>query len=57
MAAEEILMCPECGTEMNHHADKLIYEGNLRPDLGGVIQELYRCPACGAGASRPEDTT
>ena len=42
--------CPECGTPMNRHADKLVYvnEGKLEE----VIEEFHRCPACGAGVSR-----
>lgn len=52
------LICPKCGAEMNHHADKLIYcdEGRSPatsdPSLGGVIEETHNCPGCGAIASR-----
>jgi len=51
------MQCPECGAIMNHHADKLMYESAAEPDgasSSGVIAEFYRCPACGAGASRLE---
>ena len=34
---------------MNRHAEKLVYDS----DPGGVLEEFYRCPACGAGGSRP----
>jgi ribosomal protein S27AE len=44
--------CPECGTPMNHHADKLVYVSESK--LQEVIEEFHRCPACGAGASRRE---
>ena len=52
------MICPKCGGEMNHHADKLIYSSEksvtVKPDpsLGGLIEETHNCPACGAIASR-----
>ena len=57
MAAPKII-CPKCGDEMNHHADKLIYPANPaeiqqpQATLGGVIEETHACPGCGAIASR-----
>jgi ribosomal protein S27AE len=57
MATDKII-CPKCGDEMNHHADKLIYatEGDVAakidPSLGGVVEETHNCPSCGASASR-----
>ncbi len=52
------MICPECGDEMNHHADKIVYPTN--PDeiqqnhavLGGVLEETHACPGCGAVESR-----
>lgn len=52
------MICPSCGNEMNHHADKLI--DPVKPEdmrqisdaLGGVIEEIHCCPGCGAAASR-----
>jgi predicted RNA-binding Zn-ribbon protein involved in translation (DUF1610 family) len=52
------MICPNCGGEMNHHADKLLYpaqSGELHPanlDLGGTIEETHACPGCGAVESR-----
>ena len=45
------MKCPECGEEMNHHADKIDYstcDVEARdPETGGVIQEVHTCPECG----------
>ena len=52
--ANRKLICPKCGDEMNHHADKLVYTANLddahraHTDLGGVVEETHGCPGCGA---------
>jgi ribosomal protein S27AE len=52
------LRCPKCGTEMNRHAEKLVYtdsspdEGRIDPALGGVIEETHACPRCGNIESR-----
>ena len=52
------MMCPECGVEMNHHAEKLVHPSGaheasaMDPILGGMIEEIHTCPQCGAGASR-----
>jgi ribosomal protein S27AE len=52
------MICPTCGIEMNHHAEKLVYPSapheasSADPVLGGMIEELHTCPGCGAGASR-----
>jgi ribosomal protein S27AE len=47
--------CPNCGTAMNHHADKLVYlcAEALTPGDGELLEEFYRCPHCGTGTSRP----
>ena len=52
------MRCPECGTEMNHHADKLVEptdradEAVIDPALGGIVEEVHTCPACGTEAAR-----
>lgn len=52
------MICPKCGTEMNHHADKLVYPvtaedaRNVNASLGGVVEETHSCPGCGAVESR-----
>jgi hypothetical protein len=42
---------------MNHHAEKLVYtsdssEPGMDPALGGYIDEMHACPACGSIAAR-----
>ena len=54
---ESKMICPKCGDEMNHHADKLVYPAAQEAEkmnlaLGGVIEETHGCPGCGAVASR-----
>ena len=52
------MICPRCGTEMNHHSDKVLYAvesadvPEADPALGGVIEEFHACPKCGASSSR-----
>jgi len=52
------MICPKCGAEMNHHADKLVDlvkpedMRHLNPVLGGVLEEMHYCPQCGAIESR-----
>jgi ribosomal protein S27AE len=52
------MICPKCGSEMNHHADKLVDPvrpddmKHVNPGLGGVIEEMHYCPGCGAVESR-----
>jgi len=52
------MICPKCGGEMNHHADKLIYDTSANksvkndPSFGGLIEETHNCSSCGAVASR-----
>lgn len=50
--ATEKLPCPVCGTPMNHHADKLLYGLASSNFSEEIVEELHRCPACGAGTSR-----
>ena len=49
--------CPDCGAEMNHHADKLVYDAASDEDAdeGGVILEAHTCPGCGRSATRAAD--
>jgi len=55
---KEKMMCPDCGVEMNLHAEKLNYGDqqygpeSVDTDLGGVLEETHACPACGCSASR-----
>ena len=52
------MICPRCGAEMNHHADKLVDpvkpedRRNVNPSLGGIVKEMHGCPKCGAVESR-----
>ena len=52
------MICPTCGIEMNHHAEKLVLPSGPQeasaadPILGGMIEEIHTCPRCGAEASR-----
>ncbi len=46
------MTCPACGTEMNHHADKLVERADELaecddPLIGGVVMQVHACPACG----------
>jgi predicted RNA-binding Zn-ribbon protein involved in translation (DUF1610 family) len=47
------MICPDCGVEMNHHAEKIDYSAGMTDespadsDLGGVLQEVHSCPVCG----------
>jgi predicted RNA-binding Zn-ribbon protein involved in translation (DUF1610 family) len=52
------MICPWCGSEMNHHADKLVDPvkpedaRRVNPALGGLIEETHGCPGCGNVESR-----
>ena len=56
MVSEVKMACPKCGSEMNFHGEKVMLsspeESGYNHSLGGVLQEFYCCPNCGAGASR-----
>jgi ribosomal protein S27AE len=47
------MICPRCGTKMNHHADKIDYvaaqstDEPIDTELGGVLKEIHTCPKCG----------
>jgi ribosomal protein S27AE len=52
------VICPHCGTEMNHHADKVVYSSEKSRSeaiLDETIYEVHACPNCGLGSSRQED--
>ncbi len=52
------MICPDCGVEMNYHADKIDYSvdpKNADPDLGGVLEEAHTCPSCGKTHLRKAD--
>jgi predicted RNA-binding Zn-ribbon protein involved in translation (DUF1610 family) len=52
------MICPDCGLEMNHHAEKIDYAAAfddpaaIDPELGGVLEEAHTCPGCGKTALR-----
>ena len=52
------MICPKCGDEMNHHADKLVHPTDrhqaaaIEPSMDGLIEETHSCPSCGAVESR-----
>ncbi len=53
----EKMICPDCGVEMNHHADKIDYTAHdeaqaIDPDFGGVVEEAHTCPVCGRTHTR-----
>lgn len=55
--------CPDCDVAMNHHADKLDLSMALAepqavdPALGGIVNEVHTCPACGKTAIRRQTDT
>jgi predicted RNA-binding Zn-ribbon protein involved in translation (DUF1610 family) len=52
------MICPDCGIEMNYHAEKIDYTAALTDpdaidlDLGGVLEEVHTCPGCGKTGTR-----
>jgi predicted RNA-binding Zn-ribbon protein involved in translation (DUF1610 family) len=53
MPETDKMKCPNCGAEMNHHADKLVYDEDATgAGAGDHILEAYACPACGHSATR-----
>lgn len=48
--SESKMICPDCGTEMNHHAMKIDYGVDaelIDPIFGGELKEAHCCPECG----------
>ena len=59
MAEKQKMVCPDCGVEMNLHAEKVDYAaqaapGAIDPLLGGVV-EAHTCPECGQTLTREAD--
>ena len=58
MAGKKKMICSECGSEMNHHAEKIDYAAAfadpraMDPHFGGVVEEVHTCPGCGNTATR-----
>jgi ribosomal protein S27AE len=56
MPENDKMKCPDCGAEMNHHADKIVYDAapddDAYADEEGVILEAHTCPGCGRSATR-----
>jgi predicted RNA-binding Zn-ribbon protein involved in translation (DUF1610 family) len=56
------IVCPKCGTPMNHQADKLVEpttpaEAEASTVLGGVLIAVFACPNCGwIEAQREQDS-
>jgi uncharacterized C2H2 Zn-finger protein len=54
----DVVVCPKCGAEMNHQADKLVHPltkteaAQMTVALDGVIEEVFACPRCGWILSR-----
>ncbi len=52
-------VCPECGAEMNRHAEKADYTAGdygaevFNSALGAVAEEFHACPDCGHTHTRP----
>jgi predicted RNA-binding Zn-ribbon protein involved in translation (DUF1610 family) len=63
MTKSRKMICPDCGVEMNRHAEKINYTtalaepGAIDPDLGGVIEEAHTCPECGQTLMHRENET
>jgi hypothetical protein len=53
MSDTSVMICPQCGIEMNFHAEKVDYTAALTdpdsidPDFGGLLEEVHTCPGCG----------
>ncbi len=58
MNGREKMVCPDCGAEMNRHAEKVDYTaepsepGAFDEELGGVLEEFHACPRCGRTLAR-----
>ena len=56
MSQANKMMCPDCGAEMNHHADKIDFgiedPSQVDPVFGGVVEEAHACPKCGRTQAR-----
>jgi predicted RNA-binding Zn-ribbon protein involved in translation (DUF1610 family) len=54
----EGMICPKCGFQMNHQADKLTHPvteeeaERMTAAMDGVVEEVFACPNCGWIESR-----
>ena len=46
------MKCPDCGVDMNHHAEKLIYKDGDMDGIPGEVEEIHTCPECGKTHTR-----
>jgi rRNA maturation endonuclease Nob1 len=50
------MRCPDCGVEMNHHANKIEDSVDspeeINADSGGTFEEAHFCPECGKTVMR-----
>ena len=59
MSERAKMVCPDCGVEMNRHAEKINYTAGLSEPqpadarTGGVLEEFHTCPNCGRTHARP----
>lgn len=59
MAEREKMSCPDCGVEMNLHAEKVDYTAGLEDggdfggEFGAPVEEFHACPECGRTRARP----
>ena len=58
MGEKNKMICPDCGVEMNHHADKIDYSlsdpKSIDPVFSGIVREAHCCPECGKTLTRKE---
>jgi uncharacterized C2H2 Zn-finger protein len=61
---ESKMTCPRCGMKMNLHAEKIDYTVAQtqafdadEEDLGGILEEIHTCPACGDIETRRKNGT
>ena len=58
MTKRDKMVCPDCGVEMNRHAEKVDYNDaaaeaeGFDSALGGVLEEFHTCPQCGQTLAR-----
>jgi predicted RNA-binding Zn-ribbon protein involved in translation (DUF1610 family) len=58
MSERAKMVCPDCGVEMNRHAEKVDYTSEPTeadppdPDSGGLLEEFHTCPSCGRTHAR-----
>jgi ribosomal protein S27AE len=53
MPSPNKMICPNCGFEMNHHANKIDYSAS---EEGNILLEVHTCPNCGQSQSRESPT-